>query len=167
MLVEEVLLCWNFSLLLIFQPRHVSFLYFCVLMLTLMVDNHRWYNTTTPFFDSSLADSQTDFCGESSATLMFYVCSYFLAQVWLFCLLQCFSAETDMGKFHSIWNYYIPSCIPHWQIHKHISTERALSREQRLSLVDDWRHCCRCSWLKRRGAASMGRGQTVFPQKTV
>jgi len=37
----------------------------------------------------------------------------------------------------------------------------------RFSLVDDWRHCCRCSWLKKRGAASMGRGQAVFPQKTV
>jgi len=37
----------------------------------------------------------------------------------------------------------------------------------RLSLVDDWRHYCRCSWLKRRGAASIGCEQAVIPQKTV
>jgi len=56
----------------------------------------------------------------------FYIYSCFLAQVWLFCLLQCFSAETDETKFCSVWKYCIPSCMPHWQIHKQISTERAL-----------------------------------------
>jgi len=43
---------------------------------------------------------------------------------------------------------------------------RAADQEQKLSLVDDWSHCC-CSWLKRRGVASMGCGRAVFSQKTV
>jgi len=43
----------------------------------------------------------------------------------------------------------------------------ATEQEPKLSLVDDWRHCCCCSGLKWRGAASLGRGQAVFPQKIV
>jgi len=45
----------------------------------------------------------------------FYICSCFLAQVWLFCLLQCFNAEIGGINFHAVWNYYIPSCIPNLQ----------------------------------------------------
>ena len=43
----------------------------------------------------------------------------------------------------------------------------ATEQEQRLSLVDDWRHWCSYSWLKRIGAASIGRWKAVFLQKTV
>ena len=43
----------------------------------------------------------------------------------------------------------------------------ATGKESELSLVDDWRHCCCCSWLKRRDTASIGREQAVFPQKTM
>jgi len=78
------------------------------------------------FLDFPLADPQTDSCRESSATVKFYICSCFLAQIWLFCLLQCFDAETGERKFQSIWNYYIPSCIPTLQSHKRIFVERAL-----------------------------------------
>jgi len=52
--------------------------------------------------DSPLAEPQTDFCGESSAMVKFYICSCFLAQVWLFCLLQCFGAEIDETNFCSV-----------------------------------------------------------------
>jgi len=43
----------------------------------------------------------------------------------------------------------------------------ATEQEPKLSLVDDWRHCCCCSGLKMGGAASIGRGRAVFPQKIV
>jgi len=81
------------------------------------------------FLDSPLADLQTDFCRESSATVKFYICSCFLAQVWLLCLLQCFDAETGGVNFHIVWNYYIPSWIPHLQSHKRVFVERALPRQ--------------------------------------
>jgi len=227
--VEGALLCWSFNLLLIFQPRSVSFPYFRVLMLTLVGENFRWSKTTSFLLGFSTCRATNRFLrrelchGEVLYLLMFS------DQVWPFCLLQCFGFEIDGEKFCSIWKYYIPFCIPNWQIHKEISTERALQRrssesnhgffrffflilccwteieltvgvtskkanaqcteasiiwchwkmwrrwtinraadqEQKLSLVDDWRHCCGYSWLKRRGATSMGHGQAVFPQKTV
>ena len=74
-------------------------------------------------FDSPLTVQETATCRGSSALLKFQSSSCFSAQVCLFCLLKCFSAETDGVKFHSIWNNYIPSCIPHWQIPKQISSE--------------------------------------------
>ena len=40
--IEGVLLCGSFSLLHVFQSRHVSSPYFCVLILTLLEENHRW-----------------------------------------------------------------------------------------------------------------------------
>ena len=43
----------------------------------------------------------------------------------------------------------------------------ATGQELELSLVDDWRHCCCCSWRKRRDTASIRCEQAVFPQKTV
>jgi hypothetical protein len=55
----------------------------------------------------------------------------------------------------------------HWQMWRRWTLNNATEQEPKLSLVDDWRHCCCCSWLKRRDAASLGRGQAVFPQKTV
>ena len=61
--------------------------------------------------------------------MKFYICSCFLAQVWLFCLLQCFDAETGGVTFHIFWNYYIPSWIPHLQSHKRVFVERALPRQ--------------------------------------
>jgi len=73
-------------------------------------------------FDSPLTVQETATC-RGSALLKFQSSSCFSAQVCLFCLLKCFGAETDGGKFHSIWNYYIPSCIPHRQIPKQISSE--------------------------------------------
>ena len=79
-----------------------------------------------PFLDFPLADSQTDFCRESSATLKFDVCSCFSDRVRLFCLLQCFTGAIGGRKFQCIWNYYILSCILHWQIKKQILTEKAL-----------------------------------------
>jgi hypothetical protein len=65
--------------------------------------------------------------------MKFYICSYFLAQVWLFGLLQCFNAEIDEPKFCSVSNYCIPSCIPHLQSHKQIFVERALPRQSSMT----------------------------------
>ena len=45
--VEGALLCWSFNLLSIFQLRFVSFPYFRVLMLTLVGETCRWYETTS------------------------------------------------------------------------------------------------------------------------
>jgi hypothetical protein len=36
----------------------------------------------------------------------------------------------------------------HWKIWRLWMTIIAVEQEQGLSLVDDWRHCCSCSWLK-------------------
>jgi len=44
--VEGVLLCWSFSFLHVFQSSHVSSLYFCIFMLTLVGENCRWSETT-------------------------------------------------------------------------------------------------------------------------
>jgi len=55
----------------------------------------------------------------------------------------------------------------HWKMWRRWTINNATEQEQRMSLVDDWRHCRCCSLLKRRGATSMGRGKVVFPQKTV
>jgi hypothetical protein len=73
-----------------------------------------------PLLHSPLAEPQTGFYRESSGMSKFDDCScfFFSNQVWLFCLLQCFAGAIGERKFQSIWNYYTPSCIPHWQIHK-------------------------------------------------
>ena len=111
--VEGALLCWSFNLLSIFQPRSVSFPFFLHFQAKprweKIIDDQKLLH---PFLDSPLTEPQTDFCGESSATVKLYICSCFLAQVWLFCLLQFFDAETGRVSFHIVWNYYIPSCIP-------------------------------------------------------
>ena len=44
--VEGALLCWSFNLLSIFQPRFVSFPFFCIFKLTPMRENYRWSETT-------------------------------------------------------------------------------------------------------------------------
>ena len=44
--IEGVLLYCSFSLLYIFQSSHVSSLYFCIFMLTLVGENCRWSETT-------------------------------------------------------------------------------------------------------------------------
>ena len=128
LMVQQTDTCRGSSALLKFQSSFyfsaVSFPFFCIFKLTPMRENYRWSETTV-----SLADLQTDFSRESSATVKFYICSCFLAQVWLFCLLQCFDAETGGVTFHIVWNYYIPSCIPHLQSHKRVFVERALPRQ--------------------------------------
>jgi hypothetical protein len=62
-------------------------------------------------------------------------------------------------------NRKLATIICSWNIWRLWTTISAVEREQGLSLVDDWRHCCHCSWLKRRGATSMERGQVVFPAR--
>jgi hypothetical protein len=81
-----------------------------------------------PLLHSPQADPQTNLYSESSAMVKFNICSCVSNQVWLFCLLQCFGDETDGVNFHSVWNYYIPSCILHLQSHKWIFVERDLPR---------------------------------------
>jgi hypothetical protein len=45
--IEGVLLCWSFSLLHVFQSSHVSSLYSCFLILSLVGENYRWSETTS------------------------------------------------------------------------------------------------------------------------
>jgi hypothetical protein len=147
--VEGALLCWSFNLLPIFQPRFVSFPYFRVLMLTLVGETCRRYETTSfllgfstgratnrflwrelchgevlylllfssscmaflpttvfhcwnwwhkfshclellhPFLNSPLAEPQTDFCRESSATSKFDDCS-------------CFQTRSDSSAYSNV-----------------------------------------------------------------
>jgi hypothetical protein len=120
------MLCWSFSLLSIFQPRSVFSPYFCVLTLTLVGNNHRWFNTTTPFLWFLIGR----FTNISLHKEFYFVevldYSCFPYQVCLFSLLLCFGNATARRKFYRIWNYYISSCIPHLQCHKWIFIERAL-----------------------------------------
>ena len=62
-------------------------------------------------------------------------------------------------------NRKLAAIICSWNIWMLWTTISAVEREQGLSLVDDWRHCCHCSWLKRRGATSMEHEQVVFPAR--
>ena len=75
--IEGVMLCWSFSLLHVFQSRHVSSLYFCVLILTLVGEIIDDLKLLYSFLDSPLADPQTDLCKESSTTLKFNAKSCF------------------------------------------------------------------------------------------
>jgi len=79
-----------------------------------------------PLLHSPLAEPQTGFYKESSATSKFDDCScfFFPNQVWLFCLLQCFVGATGERKFQSIWNYYTPLAFPTGK-----STNKSLQRE--------------------------------------
>jgi len=116
--VEGALLCWSFNLLPIFQPRSVSFPHFRVLMLTLVGETYWWSETTSFLLGFSPCRATNRFLRRELCHGEVHICSCFLAQVWLFCLLQCFSAETGGINFHIVWNYYIPSCIPNLQSHK-------------------------------------------------
>jgi hypothetical protein len=124
--VEGALLCWSFSLLLIFQPRSVSSPYFCVLMLTLVGNNHRWFNTTTPLLWFLIGRFTNRSLHKEFYSVEVWCYSCFPYQVYLFSLLLCFSNATAGKTFYRIWNYYISSCIPHLQSHKQIFVERAL-----------------------------------------
>ena len=73
-----------------------------------------------PLLYSPPIEPQTNLYRESFATLKFKVYSCFLDKIWLFCLPLCFGASANETKFCSVWNYYIPSCIPHLQSHKQI-----------------------------------------------
>jgi len=59
--IEGALLCWSFNLLSIFQPRSVSFPYFCIFKLTLMRENYRWSETTTSLLGFSTCRSTNRF----------------------------------------------------------------------------------------------------------
>ena len=84
-------------------------------------------------FDCSQTVQQTDTCRGSSPLLKFQSSSCCLVQVCLFSLLLYFNADTGVRKLQMIWNYYIPSWISHLQIHKQISTERALPHRSLMS----------------------------------
>jgi hypothetical protein len=113
--VEGALLCWSFSLLLIFQPRSVSSPYFCVLMLTLVGNNHRWFNTTSPLLWFLIGRFTNRSLHKEFYSVEVWCYSCFPYQVYLFSLLLCFSNATAGKTFYRIWNYYISSCIPHLQ----------------------------------------------------
>jgi hypothetical protein len=94
------------------------------------------------------------------------------------CLLLFFSEQhpilLDQNGVHNrdIWkkgqcnrNRKLAAIMCSWNMRRLWTTISAVEWEQRLSLVDDWRHCCHCSWLKRRGTTSMERRQVVFPAR--
>jgi hypothetical protein len=64
-------------------------------------------------FDSLLTVKQIDTCRGSSTLLMFQSSSCFLVYIYLFSLLLHFNANDDGRKLQMVWNYYIPSWIPH------------------------------------------------------
>ena len=96
----------------VFQPRSVSSPNFCVLMLTLVGNKCTWSETTISLLGFPTCRATNKYLPRELYHVKVRRLLMFSDQVLLFCLLQCFDAETDRGKFHSIWNYYIPSCIP-------------------------------------------------------
>ena len=125
--VEGALLCWSLSFLHVFQSSHVSSLYFCVFMLTLVGENCRWSETTAFLLGFPTCRSTNKFLPiELCYVEVWCLLIYFLDQVWLFNLLRCLRAETNERNICSICNLQIPSCIPNLQSHKWIFVERAL-----------------------------------------
>jgi hypothetical protein len=139
----EGVLYWSFSLLLVFQPRSVYSAYSNVSVLKLMGESFTAYETTT-FPLAFPTDRSPNKSLQRAMPCRSSVSNHVFFQTHILC---CW----NWNWAHSGGNFSEGSC----------------TQEQKLSLVDDWRHCCRCSWLKRRGAASIGRGQAVIPQKTV
>jgi hypothetical protein len=64
-------------------------------------------------FDSSLTVQQIDTCRGSSTLLKFQSSSCFLVYICLFSLLLHFNANNGGRKLQMVWNYCIPSWIPH------------------------------------------------------
>jgi len=118
-----------------------------------------------PFLDSPLTDSQTDLYRESSTTLKFNVCFFFLDQHPMLLDRNGVHNRDGWKEGQCTRNRKLAAIICSWNIWRLWTTISAVEREQGLSLVDDWRHCCHCSWLKRRGATLMERGQVVFPAR--
>ena len=108
-----------------------------------------------------LAEPRTNLYRESFAMLKFKVYSCF------FKLTSCVAGQE--------WSSVTSKKIRHKKLAvigcycktwKQWTTNNAFEPKKRLSFIDDWRRCC-CSWPKKRGVASMGRGHQVFSQKTV
>jgi hypothetical protein len=89
--VEGALLCWSFNLLSIFQPRSVSFPYFCIFKLTLMRENYRWSETTASLLGFSTCRAtniflQRELChGEVLYLLLFSSSSLAFLPTTMFC----------------------------------------------------------------------------------
>ena len=94
--IKGVLLCGSFSLLHVFQSRHVSFLYFYILILTLLKENHRWPETTV-----FLLGLPT--CGSTNRFLPRELC---YVEVW--CLFVFFRTGLDLQrtKMSPCWNWW-------------------------------------------------------------
>jgi len=131
--VEGALLCWSFNLLSIFQPRSVSFPYFCIFKLTLMRENYRWSETTASLLGFSTCRStnrflQRELChGEVLYLLLFSSSSLAFLPTTVF---QC-------GNWWHKFSYRLKLLHPlmhfHLQSHKQISVERALPRWSSMS----------------------------------
>jgi hypothetical protein len=98
--IEGALLCWSFNLLSIFQPRFVSFPFFCIFKLTPMRENYRWSETIASLLGFSTCRStnrflQRELChGEVLYLLLF-------SSYWRHCC--CCSLVKRRCNFNGTW----------------------------------------------------------------
>jgi len=115
-------------------------------------------------FDCSLAVQQINTYNGNSALLKFQCLLLFSQSSIRYCWIgMVFTIEMSGKKGQYNRNRKLAAIMCSWNMRRLWTTISTIEREQGLSsLIDDWRHCCHCSWWKRRGATSMERGQVVF-----
>ena len=89
--IEGVLLCWSFSLLHVFQSRHVSSLYFCVVMPILVGENCGQSKTTASLIGFPIYRSTNRFLPRD------------LCNVEVWCLLNVFQTKSGSSTCYSFF----------------------------------------------------------------
>ena len=117
-------------------------------------------------FDSSLAVQQTNTYSGNSALLKFQCLLLFFSEQHPILLdrndvhKRCLERK-PMHQEQKASNCYVPL-----EYVKALNDYQCSWTRTRVVVINcDWRHCCHCSWRKRRGATSMERGQVVFPAR--
>jgi hypothetical protein len=136
---------------------------YSVLMLKLMGESFIAYETKTfplafPTGKSTNKSLQRELCHvEVQCLIMFFF--FFLVFLDQHLVLLNWNWAHSGGNFKEdqyIMHKRLAVIWCHWKMWRRWTINNATEQEPRLSLADDWRCCCRCSWLKRRGATSMG-----------
>jgi len=149
--IEGVLLYCSSSLLHVFQSSHVSSLYFCVFMLTLVGENCRWSETTAFLLEFPIGKSTN----RSTLRELSYV--EVQCKVMFFIPTSCVAGlEWSSVTSKKVRYKKLAAIGCYCKTWRRWTTNSAVEPKRRLSFIDDWWRCC-CSWLKwsRGGATSV------------